>query len=396
MDIVILCNFCGKLTTTDNDRFSYLASKLARYGDVELIASDFSHLDKAPRRLENSDRLYKITLLHEPGYPKNVCVSRFASHRAWGKNVAKYLAQRKKPDVIYCAVPSITAPLAAAKYCRENGVRFVIDVQDLWPEAFQMVMPIPLVGKILFAPWKYQVDKIYRAADEIVAVSRTYADRALSVNHKCEDAKVVYLGTDLETFDTYAAGDAPFKKEKDKLYLGYCGTLGASYDIPCVLNALELLKNRGAKTPCFVVLGDGPQKETFERMAKERGLDVLFTGRLPYNEMCRYLSACDMLVNPIVKGAAQSIINKHADYAAAGKAVINTQECAEYRELIKDYGCGINCRVGDAGEVAEAIRELAAQEKSRLAMGQNARRMAEEIFDRHKSYAGIAELVERD
>ena len=42
--------------------------------------------------------------------------------------------------------------------------------------------------------------------------------------------------------------------------------------------------------------------------------------------MVGMLGVCDIAVNSISKGAAQSIINKHGDYAAAGLPVVNTQE----------------------------------------------------------------------
>jgi len=394
-NIMLIAHFCDYGTERSNNRFNYLANLLAQEGNkVELVTSSFSHRDKKQREMCKQEKTpYATTLIHEPSYSKNVSLKRlFYSHKSMANNLKKYLENAQKPDMLYCAVPSLDVAYVAAQYANKNGVKFVIDVQDLWPEAFQMVIPIPMVGRILFAPWRRKADKIYAAADEIVAVSQTYADRAIKVNHKCKDAHVVYLGTDLATFDSAAAGEPVFQKEDGKLYLGYCGTLGASYDIPCVLRALEILKNRGEKTPCFVVLGDGPQKTTLETMAQDKGLDVLFTGRLLYDKMCACLAACDMLVNPIVKGAAQSIINKHADYAASGKAVINTQECEEYRNLIENYACGINCPVGDAEKVADAIEHLSIDAEQRLQMGANARQMAEALFDRKTAYQSLLAL----
>ena len=39
---------------------------------------------------------------------------------------------------------------------------------------------------------------------------------------------------------------------------------------------------------------------------------------MSYEDMVQTLVQCDIAVNPIIKGAAQSIINKVGDYAAAG------------------------------------------------------------------------------
>ena len=99
-------------------------------------------------------------------------------------------------------------------------------------------------------------------------------------------------------------------------------------------------------------------------------------------------------MNPIVKGAAQSIINKHADYAAAGLPVVNTQECQEYRNLLESYGCGINCDVESVQQVADALQELIENPEKRKQMGENSRRMAEELFDRRNTYQQIAQIIE--
>ena len=127
---------------------------------------------------------------------------------------------------------------------------------------------------------------------------------------------------------------------------------------------------------------------------RAEGLPVHFWGRLLYSDLIGYAKNGDIAVNPIVKGAAQSIINKHADYAAAGLPVVNTQECQEYRNLLESYGCGINCEVESAKQVAKALQELIENPEKRKQMGANSRRMAEERFDRRNTYQQIVRAVE--
>ena len=106
-------------------------------------------------------------MLHESGYPKNVCLKRFFSHFVWGRNVKKYLTKRKHPDVVYCAVPSLTAAYLASKFCSKHNIKFVIDIQDLWPEAFQMVFNIPILSQLIFLPFTFKANLIYKKADVI-------------------------------------------------------------------------------------------------------------------------------------------------------------------------------------------------------------------------------------
>lgn len=396
MDILILANFCGNLFGKGNNRFLYLAEMLSEGHEVEVVTSDFDHGTKAHYTRSLPETTFKLTLLREKGYPKNVCLRRFASHRKFGKNFAAYLLKRRKPDVIYAAVPSLTAPLVAADYCRRNGVRFVIDVQDLWPEAFEMVFHVPVLRTLAFAPFRSMADRIYASADAVCAVSRTYVDRALSVNRKVEQGSCVFLGTRLEDFDCNVREYPVTDKPEGKLWLGYCGTLGSSYDLTCVLDALALLREKGAEPPEFIVMGDGPRRAEFEAYAQRKNVRVRFTGMLPYAEMCGMLNACDIAVNPITAGAAQSIINKHADYAASGLPVLSTQECPEYRDLVDEYHMGFNCKSNNAADLAEKLLRLAGDSVLRTEMGRNARRCAKERFDRENSYPALARAIEGD
>lgn len=105
------------------------------------------------------------------------------------------------------------------------------------------------------------------------------------------------------------------------------------------------------------------------------------------------MCSCDAVVNCIVADAAQSITNKVGDYALSGLPVISTQECQEYRDLVEKYNCGINCRVGNADDVANAIELLMNDKNLCKIMGLNARRLGEERFDRRQSYQNIINLL---
>ena len=435
MDIVIVSQYLRDIENFDenNSRFVYLAKLLSEdlNNQVEIVTSDFNHATKKNFKSVGKLHNVKITALHEPGYPKNVCLKRFSSHRFLAKNIKKYLNNRKKPDICYCAVPSLAVADSVSKYCESNNVRFIVDVQDLWPEAFKMVFHVPVISNFVFYPMKKQADRIYSRADRIVAVSKTYADRAKCVNKKCENPTVVYLGTDKNVFDEYANRSGvrienlenyrdskndsmsiissifttQFVEEEVALSesnvttsddgpirIAYCGTLGSSYDISCVIEAIKLLDENDKKKIQFIVMGDGPRKQEFIRQSE--GLPIFFTGRLPYPDMVWVLSRCDIAVNPVRKDSAGSIINKVGDYAMAGLPVVNTQECEEYRDLLEQYNAGINCRCANKQDVADALKCLIDDRELRIAQGQGSLRMGMECFDRGITYNRLVELFQ--
>lgn len=394
MDIVIVSPFSGDFSESDNDRFLYLANLLSAHHDVEIVTSSFLHTAKQQRKEPVSGWPFSVTYVEEPGYPRNVSLQRLLSHWRFSKNLKKYLSGRKVPDVIYCAFPPVGSADVAADYCKQHDVRFVVDIQDLWPEAFKIAFDVPVVSDILFAPMERKANKVFRAADALCAVSSTYASRAFEANPDRKTAEVVFLGTDLGVFDSDSEVDIEIEKAPGELWLGYCGTLGTSYDLTTVLDALAILAQEGKQPPLFIVMGDGPRKGEFEAYAAERGVGAAFVGRLPYDQMRALLKQCDIAVNPIAAGAAQSIINKHGDYAAAGLPVLNTQESPEYQTLVSSYDMGLNVANGDAQELAEQLWYLCQNDDARHSMGESARRCAEELFDRRRSYGKLVEAIE--
>lgn len=399
-NILIIANFISIMPWQGgNNRFTYLANLLAERGHkVEVITSSFSHAKKCQKELEK-DKVealpYKLTNIYEPGYKKNVSLKRFYSHHILGKNIKKYLENlENKPDIIYCAIPSLSVPKAAAQYAKANNIRFVIDIQDLWPEAFKMVFHIPVISNIIFYPLKKMADSIYKTADDIIAVSETYVNRAVKINDKYKNKLSVFLGTELSNFDRYK-NENKVEFNDDNIRLVYIGTLGHSYDLRCTIDAISILNSKGIKNIKFVVMGDGPLKSEFEDYARGKNVDVEFLGRLEYAKMVGILCSCDIAINPISKGAAQSIINKVGDYAAAGLPVISTQECDEYRNLVEKYKIGFNCENNNSNDLAEKINILYNNEKIRKEFGNNNRKLAEEKFDRNKTYNEIVKLMEK-
>ncbi len=395
MNIIIVSNFPADLDGKSYGRFTYLAEMLSEQGhNVELITSTFMHSLKKQREIVSGIFKSKITLIYEPGYKKNVCLERFKSHYIWGNNVYKYLKSLNiKPDIIYCAIPSMTVSVKCAKYCKKNNIKYVIDIQDLWPEAFSMIIRNKILQP-LFKPFEWYVNKAYKAANIIIAVSQTYVDRAIKVNKKFNKSLYVFLGNDGQLFDI---GKAEYKilKNDREIQIGYVGSMGDSYDIKCIISAISIVQESGFvnKDIRFVLCGTGEKHKEFEDYANEKNINANFLGYKPYKEMVGILCSCDIVVNPIVKGSAASIINKVGDYALSGRPVINTQECQEYRNLIDEYQCGINCECENAEDVANAIIKLCLDENLREKMGKNHRKLGNERFDRRKTYQKIIDSI---
>lgn len=395
MDAVIISNYWHFPIEKSSSRYHTIATLAAEQGiSVEVITSRFYHTKKKQRNESEvlSGIAYKATLLEEGSYSRNVSPARLSAHSRFAKNVINYLSNREKPDVIYLFVPPAGLAKKVVKYANQNNIRVVIDVLDLWPEAFAMLMPAP-IAKLLLNPMKKSVEFAYDNADEVVAVSSTYVQRAIRNNPRKNIGHSVFIGTDIDYFDR-AAEQAPMLEGKMRpITMAYIGMLGHSYDLCGVMDAMKLLIEQGYDMVELLIMGDGPMKEKFEAYAKQNNLPVRFTGRLAYTDMVKMLVKCDIGLNVLVGKAAQSIINKQADYVSAAIPVINVQQNQEFGELLVAYDAGMMCSPGDTQALATAIRFLAEDEEARKRMGRNSRRLAEDKFDRNKTYQEIIDVI---
>ena len=396
-DVMLIVNYWHFEHEKASSRYRSFANVLCENYELEVVTSTFCHLQKQQRDINNLaiDELpYKMTLQFEKGYKKNIGLERIASYCQFGNNVRKYLDGRKKPDLIIVSVPSLAVADQVTQYANKNKIPVIVDIQDLWPEAFKMALSIPIISDILFYPMMKQADRIYSRADKIMAVSDTYVARGLKVNKKDEKGISIYIGSDSKLIEEKIS-NVEVVKPDDEFWVGYVGALGHSYDIESVIRAIKILKEQKIKNIKFIVMGEGVLKAQFQKIAQENFVDVVFTGLLEYGQMMKTLMSCDVAVNPIVGKSVSSIINKVSDYAAASVPVINTQNSEEYRQLLENYNAGINVENGNIEAIAEAIKLLYDNENMRIDMSNNSKKMFDERFDRQKTYPQIIKEIEQ-
>lgn len=380
-------------------RFRYLCEFLVKKGyEVDLITTTFQHWEKKQRDLESVDQKsypFGIKFIYEPGYRKNIDLRRVRSHKIAAENLRKLLEKEGDYDLIYVEIPPNDVALAAAEYAHRNKIPFVADVNDLWPEAMRMVFDIPIVSDLLFYPLKRDAEKVYSLTSGVIGTSDEYRDRPF-LNQKRDVLKeTVYVGNEIFVFDREAERHADeVQKEDGTFWVTYAGTIGTSYDIRTMVLAAEELMKQGKTKIRFQILGDGPTREMLENLAKERKIqNVKFTGYVPYEQMAAYLVKSDVLINSFVRKAPQSIVTKIGDYLAAGKPMINTCMSPEFRKKVERDGFGINIEPEDVRELVNAVEWMYENEAERNDMGNRARKIAEEQFDRPVSYGKIEAMI---
>ena len=119
-------------------------------------------------------------------------------------------------------------------------------------------------------------------------------------------------------------------------------------------------------------------------MAQAKDLpNVTFLPSVPKAEMASALAgadACIAILKPLEEYKT-TYPNKVFDYMAAGRPVALAID-GVIREVVEAAGCGIFAAPGNAAQLADAIRRLAADPRQSRAMGLRGRKYLEENFSR--------------
>jgi len=309
-------------------------------------------------------------------------------------NLKKYLNNLdNKPDLIYTAYPTMTSAHIAGKYANNYEISFVLDIQDIWPEAFKITTNLSdKIVNILTLPLTFYANKIYSLADFIIGVSDTFVQRACKLSYTTNKNLVVYIGTDLEYFDQQKTN---FNIEKNnQFWLTYIGTLSHSYDIKTVIKAVKEVEKEGYDDIKFKVIGTGPFEEQFKKVAKDINSPTEFLGYLKYEKMIPYLVNSDLALNALKKSSMGSVTNKLGDYLASGLPILNSGSNQEVRNMIENKKVGYNYKPGNVNELARLIIKLYKNNDKRETFSNNSRQFAEDKFDRNITYDKIYKVLE--
>lgn len=357
-------------------------------GEKNSFSTDFYHGKKRYYNEEES-RGDIQTFLHVPAYTKNLSIKRIWSHIVFARRVKQSLnSLSKKPDVIYCAMPTSSSAYVCANYCKKNGVKFIIDVIDLWPDSLLPLMKGKSIIKALLFPWTYLTRYAYRHADVIMGESVTYANEAKRFNKKA-NVYPIYLGIDVNFINKVKA-ENPIQLEKpeNEVWIAYAGSMGVSYDFKTLLDAVKNVHGRYRYKLWFV--GDGVRHDAIQEYIQQNGLNAEITGFLTYEQLLGYLSYCDIAINIFRSNTKVVYSYKFNDYVAMDCFVLNSLE-GETAQMVDEYRIGRNFNFSDQPLSAVLEDTLKNWDEYRK-WNVNCKRLIEEKLDKEKIYSVVKKI----
>lgn len=357
-------------------------------GESVVITTDFDHGKK--RYYEVTEAVHeKQVLLHVPTYSSNLSIKRIWSHIFFAWRVKKYLnALEGKPMAVYCTMPTSSSAYVCARYCKKHGVKFVIDVIDLWPDSLLPLVRGKALIKALLWPWSYLTQYAYKHADVIMGESVKYANEAKKYNKKGE-VYPIYLGVNVGiTINVKANNPVCLEKPKDEIWIAYAGALGVSYDFNALFEAVKSIHGRYKYKLWFA--GDGVRHEEIETFIKQNDLNAEITGFLSYDHLLGHLVYCDIAINIFRENTKVVYSYKFNDYVAMDCFVLNSLE-GETAEMVDKYQIGRNFNFSDQ-PLSVVLEETLKNWDEYCKWCLNCQKLVDEKLDKEKIYSVVKEI----
>lgn len=287
----------------------------------------------------------------------------------------------------------LVAPIAARK-----KAKLINWLQDVYPEVASSLRVIPLMTPILpLIKWARNLS-LRSACANVVLGSRM---DALIRNEGIPAGKVC-------TIPNWADGQAlqpidpdvnPLRKEwglDKKFVVGYSGNFGRAHQFQTIMDAAERLQKWDEIV--FLFIGGGVQKQIIEKEAARRGTrNVLFRPYQPRGQLSYSLSAADVhlvTLNPALEGMI--VPSKFYGIAAVGRPTITIgDQDGEIARIVRDAKCGYAVAEHDTEALIQRIQQLFKQPARRQEMGNMARTLLENRFERRLALQAWENLLAR-
>lgn len=420
-------------------------------------SSDYSHRNKIKRLPCQDTDGFSVRLVKTPPYKNNISFSRLRNHRAFSQNFYKDALKKIKENPIELPVRIVISipPLGLAenafkirdyvnnlvlnnnstsKNSKKKYCKIIVDIMDAWPEAFYRIFPKKIkkyIAPIILYPFHKSAETAFKKTDMISAVGKSYIDiakkyletrkilslRDLNYKNNFKDQildkpmHLCYHGVDLNRFDKNKIlkrlKKYNEKTKKDKfsfrLNIVYIGVMNTGYDLETIINVLKNWKKKNQFPLTVHFAGKGNQLNNLILKCKKLELLEDETNRDHKNKIIFYGHLNNLKLNNLLLSADIALVTNRTDtlvacpykageYSGAGLPMISCLD-GEFNHLINDWNAGFSYNAGDTQSLCNAIDRYSRDLKLLKNHSLNARKMAEKLFDRKKTYDIFSEFI---
>jgi len=300
-----------------------------------------------------------------------------------------------EPDILHAHSPVLNA-LPALRVGRKWGIPVVYEVRAFWEDA--------AVDHGTHREWgaRYRLTRelesyALRRVDAVTTICEGLRSDILKRGIPSEKVTVIPNAVNIEDFRMSERGDLQLANAlgvEGKVLLGFIGSFYAYEGLTVLLSALPRMLAANPDIRILLV-GGGPQEGELKSLTARMGLQgkVIFTGRVPHDQVRRYYNLIDILVYPRLPMRLTDLVTplKPLEAMAQGRLVA-ASDVGGHLELIQDGKTGVLFKAGDSDALAARILNLISSSHTWAGLRDTARGFVETQRNWAGSVAGYKEI----
>jgi len=274
----------------------------------------------------------------------------------------------EKPDVIHAHSPALNG-LAALKAGRKSGLPVVYEIRAFWEDA-AVDHGTCKEGDLRYRLTRKLETHVVKHADAVTTICEGLKKDLIARGFNQDKFTVIPNAVNVEQFDVIKEKNCQLEQSLNLMgchVLGFLGSFYAYEGLDLLIEAMpDVLKNNANVR--LLLVGGGPQEQNLKHQVSLLGLEdkVIFTGRVPHEEVGQYYSLVDLLVYPRKAMRLTDLVTplKPLEAMAQGKVVL-ASDVGGHHELITDQQNGFLFEAGNVEHLSNKISELLANNELR-------------------------------
>jgi PEP-CTERM/exosortase A-associated glycosyltransferase len=272
-----------------------------------------------------------------------------------------------KPDILHAHSPVLNA-IPALRVGRRLGIPVVYEVRAFWEDA--------AVDHGTSREWgiRYRLTRglesyALKRVNAITTICEGLRGDILGRGIPPEKVTVIPNAVNIENFRVGQAPDRQLAQSlglAGKTLLGFIGSFYAYEGLVVLIQALPKMLSSNPDIRILLV-GGGPQEKELRVLTTQLRLEdkVIFTGRVPHDQVQRYYNLIDVLIYPRLRMRLTDLVTplKPLEAMAQGRLIV-ASDVGGHLELIQDGKTGVLFKAGDPDALASKVLNLLSSEPS--------------------------------
>jgi PEP-CTERM/exosortase A-associated glycosyltransferase len=266
-----------------------------------------------------------------------------------------------KPDLLHAHSPALNG-LAALRAAGMTELPLVYEVRAFWEDA-AADHGTGREGGMRYRLTRALETHVLKRATAVTTICEGLRGDIVSRGISARKITVIPNAVDIERFSAGGQPDLARQQQlglEGRTVLGFIGSFYAYEGLTLLLQAMPGILE-GAPDTRLLLVGGGPEEHRLKQLTAASGLQdsVIFTGRVPHDEVHEYYNLVDIFVYPRLSMRLTELVTplKPLEAMAQGRLVL-ASDVGGHRELIRPGETGQLFHAGSSEDLQRAVLTL--------------------------------------